>query len=232
MSTKNELKNRPQVINLSGLVFSRLVVKEFVGIRGKGASWKCVCECGNETIVSSNSLRRGTTRSCGCLALEAKTKNVRKMREANTRHGETHSYLYQTWWSMRQRCSNPNVRNYPRYGGRGITTHPVFDVYEGFRDYVLTSLGHRKPRESLDRIDNNGNYEPGNLRWATPPQQQRNRGDNRMVELFGEELCLTEAIEKWGVADYGTIQARVYKLGWPIEKAILTPPRKLTAKPT
>jgi hypothetical protein len=128
--------------------------------------WMCVCECGEQRTVAAISLMQGTSKSCGCLKREA--------RAWNFRHGESHSAEYEAWVKMRQRCLNPRCHAYGRYGGRGITICPRWlNSFEAF----LADLG-RKPsaRRSLDRRNNNGNYEPSNVRWATPAQQNRNRG--------------------------------------------------------
>jgi hypothetical protein len=104
--------------------------------------------------------------------------------------------------------------------------HPCFAVYEDFREYVLTQLGERRGGQSLDRIDNARGYEPGNLRWASRSDQNRNRRNNHIVAIFGETLCLAEAVEKWGLASYATTRQRVSRHNWPLEKALLTPSRK------
>jgi hypothetical protein len=220
--------------DLTGRTFGRLTAKEFAEKRKSGPYWRCECECGNSVVVWAANLKRGSTRSCGCLNLEVATEHMRKLGASSRRHGESHTYLHKTWDSMHQRCNNPNDKSYHRYGGRGITVHPSFAVYEDFRDYVLNNLGHRKPGESLDRENNNGNYEPGNLRWATRHQQGRNQDTNRIVEVFGEAMCMAEAVEKYGAAPYETTLKRLNNYGWPLEKALLTPPRKQknNARPT
>lgn len=132
----------------------------------------CVCDCGASIDVDPNALKRGDTRSCGCLRRE-----VGQVRGASSRrHGLWQHPLYKTWSCMVDRCHNENSGVYDRYGGRGIE---VYEPWRGdpapFINWAAEHLGERPPGHSLDRIDNDGNYVPGNLRWATPKTQNNNR---------------------------------------------------------
>ncbi len=157
------MKNRYYLIHdLSGQVFTRLTVIKRVELERKKPYFLCVCECGTEKIVRSDKLRSGNTQSCGCL-----------QKERATTHGLTKTTEYVSWRQMRYRCNNPNFHNYHRYGGRGITVHPDFDDFEVF----LAHIGPKpSPIHSVDRINNNGNYAPDNVRWATPLEQANNKG--------------------------------------------------------
>lgn len=138
--------------------------------------WLCQCDCGSQVTVRGSSLRRGTTRSCGCLQREVSSRVLVSLHEAGlwTTHGHTRgrrkSRTYRSWASMIARVTNPSNDRFQDYGGRGITVCNRWRAFENFLD----DMGERPDGMSLDRIDNDGNYEPGNCRWATPRQQQRN----------------------------------------------------------
>jgi hypothetical protein len=149
------------LIDLTGQRFGRWVVIAYAG----GSKWLCVCDCGTVVVVWGHALRTGDSKSCGCLRdelISARSKT----------HGMTQSREFQTWASMLQRCANPNHPGYAYYGGRGIS------VCEEWRCSFLAffaDMGERPPGCTLDRIDVNGNYEPGNCRWATAFVQTHNR---------------------------------------------------------
>ena len=155
--------------DLTGQTFSRLTaLSRFV--KNKKGWYVCECECGNQCEVMGYKLKTGHTRSCGCLHKEF----LENWDRPHT-HGDTGTYLHRAWGAMKHRCRNPNNKYWYRYGGRGITYDPLFETYEAFRDYIHSTLGERPEGMSLDRIDNDGNYCPGNLRWATQSQQNSNR---------------------------------------------------------
>lgn len=166
--------------DLSGQRFSHLLVKSRDGSRGKSIMWMCLCDCGSQTRVSGDSLKRGDIKSCGCFRSIL-------IRNARTQHGEsssaggTQTTEYRIWKGIKARCFNTKVREYKNYGGRGITMHPAWrDDYNAF----LRDVGRRPSEEhTIDRIDNNRGYEPDNCRWATSTQQARN---TRVVKLSVE----------------------------------------------
>lgn len=158
-----------QKLDLTGMKFARLTVIERLGAIGNTHAiwWLCRCDCGNEVNVTAQRLKTRWTRSCGCLQPE-------KAR-ANARHGETrlgtYSPEYHAWQQLKYRCSNPNADCWDDYGGRGISVCEHWDSFENF----LADMGRRpSDNHSLDRIDNEGNYEPSNCRWATRKQQNNN----------------------------------------------------------
>lgn len=151
-----------RALDLAGKRFHRLQVIARTKNRGRNVMWSCKCDCGIAIDVSSSSLSSGKNKSCGCFRREAMSQ---------FRHGSVNTPEYNTWSSMLRRCNNANNRSYPRYGGRGIRVCDQWNDFVGF----LRDMGRKpSPDHSLDRIDNNGNYEPGNCRWATRVQQSRN----------------------------------------------------------
>lgn len=156
----------PQAPNIVGQRFGRLVVESrapnpTTTVRGV---WNCVCDCGNKTVASTNDLRRGHSTSCGCWNDESRSLKAMV-------HGMSDTGVYSTWASMIQRCTNPKASGYKHYGGRGITICERWMTFENF----FADMGHRPPKLSIDRINVNGNYEPGNCRWATAKEQANNK---------------------------------------------------------
>lgn len=166
----------PRKVDLTGHVFGRLTVLEDSGRRGSGGGavmWRCACSCGAVIVTKSSSLRAGVSQSCGCLNREISS---RLTAERNTKHGHCAggkaSTEYAVWAGMWQRCTDCNVDSYVDYGGRGISVCERWADFNAF----LADMGPRPDRDhSLDRIDLNGNYEPGNCRWADRSTQGTNR---------------------------------------------------------
>lgn len=186
----------------------------------KGRYALCLCKCGSTRDVDVSKLRSG--RSTCCKECAAKSPK----RITNLRHGMSGSAEYNAWASMIDRCYRENSHNYQRYGARGIA---VCDEWRGSFEAFIRDMGCRpSSNHSLDRIDNDGDYEPANCRWATPKQQQANRRVTRTVVYGGREVPISELERKAGLAR-GVMAARL-DLGWSVERAMSEPGRN--KKPT
>ena len=214
-----------------GEIYGRLrVVKEVERVNPRKRLFRCVCECGGVVDRNLNALRSGHTRSCGCLHVEAMEKNREKRpRHGRPTHGMSKSPEYSSWLCMRQRCRNPRQKNFAHYGGRGIKVCDRWDDFAAF----LEDVGLRPAGHSLDRINVDGDYEPGNVRWATQQQQIENTRVVRMVTLNGKTQSVAAWTREMGLS-LGQVQSRE-KAGWSTADAILTPSvmgqkRVITAK--
>ncbi len=182
-----------------------------------------MCDRENAT-QSMNPLARSPARSAPCVFSRAGVRLLQEKTQMGTpRHGHRpRGYAtptYHSWTAMKSRCFCLNAFGYERYGGRGITVCEKWMRFEGFLD----DMGERPEGTSLDRIDNNGNYEPDNCRWATAKQQQRNTQKNVRLTFNGKTRCLKEWAEIVGI-NHHTIRSRIRKSGWSTEKALTTPP--------
>jgi hypothetical protein len=206
-------------IDLTGNKYGRLtIIKRVENSKFLEAQWLCKCECGNTKIVKANNLKRGSTKSCGCLKKEQDCKNIMK-----TTHGKHNTRLYKIFYSMKERCYNENNINYHRYGGRGIK---ICDEWlKDFMNFYNWAMRNGYQNNlTIDRIDNDGNYEPNNCRWVTKKEQSNNTSRNRYVIYNGEKLTLSQFCEKYNM-NRSTIYNRMER-GWDIKKAINTPTKK------
>ena len=184
----------PKLIDLTGQQFGRLTAVALHPERcASGAQWSCSCSCGASVVVSAAHLRSGHTRSCGCLQRE--TTAASRLKHGHARKS-ARSLTYETWGSMLQRCSNPNATSWDLYGGRGINVCERWLSFDAF----LADMGDRPSAgHEIDRIDNNGNYEPGNCRWILALKNSRNRRSNRMIDTPFGAMLVVEAAERSGL---------------------------------
>jgi hypothetical protein len=183
--------------------------------RGERPRALYLCECGNEFPTDIKSVKIGRTKSCGCL----KARNLSKLTRT---HGDSlkdsdHNYLYNTWIGVRKRCNNKNDPAYRRYGGRGIKVYELWNIsYDDFKLWVLDNIGERPEETSLDRINNDGNYEPGNIRWATQTEQVRNSSSVKLSEEDVREIKLLLSLgifsNKEIGDEYGVTRYAIYRI--------------------
>jgi hypothetical protein len=174
--------------------------------------WLCKCNCGNETVVAGATLKRGNTKSCGCLQIEF----ISNLGKKGKSHGMSHGHLvYYTWTRIKDRCYNKRGKDYEHYGGRGVRVCKRWLTFENFYKDMgdIPSCGH-----SIDRVDNNGDYRPENCRWATIKEQANNKRNNRVITYRGEKKTIAQWSEKLGVK-YGTLFSRLNR-GLSFEESI------------
>lgn len=194
--------------NIVGNKFGRLTVMSFAGTSSGRSRWDCRCDCGNTIIVVGGSLISGNTKSCGCFNLEGR-------RNRKLTHGQHGSPEYNTWGHMIARCERPSCKDFQYYGARGIK---VCDRWREFSNFFADMGKKPSPKHSIDRINNNGNYEPSNCYWATHKEQMRNRRTNHLLAFNGQTLCIAAWAEKLHLSKR-TIQYRL-RLGWAVERVL------------
>lgn len=199
-------------VSLVGQRFGKVVVTKYLGSDShRNGVYRCVCDCGKETDVYTNSLKRGHTKSCGCSRHETLT--THGMSENMTASSEEMS-TYKSWKAMLARCYNTNDGNYHRYGGRGITVCDKWRKFEGF----LEDMGVKPRGLTIERLDVDKGYYKENCEWATYLTQNRNKTNTVWVMYKGRRLSLAEACELTGVK-LGTAHQRIRR-GWSPEEAI------------
>jgi len=196
--------------DITGLETGRLtVIAPVHQNKHKRFMWLCICDCGSDIVADTCNLSNGHTRSCGCLSREATS-------ISRTTHGLSRSPEYMAYHNAKLRCNDETNNRYEWYGKRGIEF--MFSSFEEF----IGDIGLRPtPKHSLDRMDNNGNYELGNVRWATIPEQVSNKSNTHNLTLNG----ITKHVAEWsrvtGIKPE-TIRYRI-KAGWSIEDALTKP---------
>jgi hypothetical protein len=207
-------------VDLTGKKFGRLTVKKYVGRNHNGKNaWLCECKCGNFSTPITSYLTGGYTKSCGCL-------NVENRKKAITTHGKHKSTEYRAYYNMLTRCYYTSYAGYARYGGRGIKVCKRWingtNNKTGF-EYFLADMGLRPAKNmSLDRINNDRNYEPSNCKWSTRTEQNSNKCNNLIYVWNGDIITLKELcnITK---ASYDLARHRL-KYNWSIEDALTIKP--------
>lgn len=205
----------PIPINTSTPYGRLKIINEELASKG-GRRVRCRCECGKLIVVFYKSLRTGNTASCGCLRSE-------KVARKNHKHGAggrlNRTPEYVAWKQMRQRCNNPGTHEWMNYGGRGITVSSEWDDFATF----LKDVGPKpSPAHSLDRIDNNDHYRPGNVRWATSKEQARNKRNTRHIEFEGVKMTASDLADRFKIVNGVTILNRIDR-GWTVLEACTTP---------
>jgi hypothetical protein len=195
-----------QSLDLKGRTFGRLTVLKRVANTPAGKTkWLCRCECGNEATVTGSNMINGFTNSCGCLRDGLSKK-----------HGMHDTPEYKAYYGILRRCTNPAFKHYRHYGGRGILNR--FDSFEAF----YAEVGNRPGAGyEIDRIDNNGHYEPGNVRWVTKAENNRNRRDNVFITYNGVTKCVADWAKDYGIT--GAVLGARLKIGWSVDKALTEP---------
>lgn len=216
------MARKPLSVLLNGVTqFGSLTVLgeedgEYVPGNGAPRLLRCQCACGTIKLFPFGNVKRGLSKSCGC-------ERGDRVRAIKITHGDNIrgrvAPEYRSWSHSIGRCENPTDKSFSAYGGRGISVCKRWrDSYEAF----LEDMGRRpSPRHSLDRIEVDGNYEPGNCRWAVKEVQDRNKRTNRWLVVDGERICLTDAARKFGIVRR-TLETRLDR-GWSVERALKTP---------
>jgi hypothetical protein len=200
---------------MKGKVFGRLTVLEKL----PGGLIQCRCECGVVKAFHAGNVRSGRAKSCGCLNRELIGDRARS-------HGQSKTPEYRAWCLMWSRCTNPTVDRYPRYGGRGIS---VCERWESFENFIA-DMGPKPSRtHSIGRINNDGNYEPGNCKWETRHEQANNTCTTVFIDFRGKQTALQDVARELGIPNTTLIQ-RV-RAGMPPEKLFDTSPGGLTPRP-
>lgn len=213
-----------EIKDLTGQRFMHLLVLELVGKNKEGrAIWLCKCDCGNYHKTLGKYLLSGETTSCGCRRKQILADTTKRQ----TTHQMTNTKIYNSWNSMKHRCSNPNSQDYCNYGGRGIKVCDEWNKFENFYDWAINN-GYVEGL-TIDRIDVNGNYEPSNCRWADHKTQGNNTRRNHYLTYKGKTKTMAEWAEEIGI-EYTTLRSRINSYHWSVEKALETPVRERKLK--
>ena len=195
--------------------FNRWAVVKEVAKRNNKRYFLCRCECGNTGIVSISNLSGGHSKSCRCYERE-----LNKL--LKTTHGGSKTRLYEIWSGMKKRCLNARHHAFKYYGGRGITVCEEWLNFTGFQTWAFANGYHGDL--TIDRIDNDGNYDEGNCRWVPISAQNNNKSSSRSITFRGTTKTLIDWSRELGIS-YTTLHGRLRR-GWPVESALTVPPKK------
>lgn len=197
-----------KLIDLTGRRFGKLMVlsrgADYVspGNGARRAQWLCLCDCGRESLAEGQNLKRGNTTTCGCSHGE--------------KHGLGHLPEYSVWCDIHKRCGNPKHKSYHNYGGRGLK---VADEWLTFSRFYADMGPRPSDAHTLERVDNEKGYGPGNCVWATRQVQGNNRRGNLLITAFGKTQTLMQWSRETGIGN-STIRHRIVVTNWPVEKAL------------
>lgn len=222
MATVHPIPTGTRFINMTGQRFGHLVVSCFAGKNGR-TRWNCRCDCGAETIVASGHLRNGHTQSCGCFRRQETARRKTKHGGTKNRHQTPE---FRCWVGMRQRCYNQNCTGFKYWGGKGVAICARWNGIDGFANFLADMGPKPTASHSIDRINSDGNYEPGNCRWATRKEQNRNTRQNRRITYAGKTQCLKDWAIELGMT-FSALQHRLNDRGWSVHRAFTTPVRPM-----
>ena len=206
----------PKFQDMTGQTFGRWTVLSRADDYRPGIPrWLCRCSCGNSGIVTAGILKSGGSKSCGCF-----NRDVHRTMKTNLTHGKTRTPTHYTWVNMKQRCYNPSVKKFRRYGALGIT---VCDRWLNSFENFLEDMGERPEGLTIERVNNKGPYSPDNCIWASQETQQNNRGNNTRLHHNGKTMTLQQWARETGLRRE-TISHRIFRLRWTIADALTLPP--------
>lgn len=199
--------------NIVGRRFGKLTVisrtEKPNGIKNTHAYWKCKCDCGKIVIAQGTQLKRGNIQSCGCLQIEA-----------NTKHGMRHTRIYTEWCNIKQRCYNSQNKSFKDYGGRGIMMCDRWrDSFENFFEDISKLPHYGEKGYTINRINNDGNYELNNVEWADNKTQANNKRSNHLITYNGKTQTIAQWADELNINQY-TLYNRILTYHWTVERAL------------
>lgn len=214
MAEFHPIPTHPLFQDLTGNQFGRLTAIAYLGKRNGAQRWRCECKCGKTIEVQGGNLATGHTKSCGCFRREVH-------RRDRTTHGMFGTPEYRVWASMLTRCHNPKCMGFANYGGRGITVCERWR--ESFEAFYADMRPRPSPAHSIERTDNDGNYEKTNCRWVTSDVQVRNKRNNHWITFRGKTMLLADWARFAGMSKSALLN-RLLR-GWSVERAVTEPVR-------